>query len=101
MVIDRPEVYIDMINSLYEILEDGASSLPHDVKQLKKSLESNYDEEKIKTFLWVLREDAKETMENLQEIITYTEEIEVDMYEFEEKKREEYTSAFHRMFSLP
>lgn len=101
MVIYKEEHYRDMLDSLMDILDQDMDNIPFDARMLKKELEKNYRKDHILLCTYGFKEDIKTMIENLQEISSLMDEIEVDIEEYDEKKREEYTSAFHRMFSLP
>lgn len=97
MVITREDIFIDLVDSLVGILEEDASGIPYDIKKLKKYLEKNNNASDIRVWARILRDDIEETIEHLEAIREFAEEIieEVD----EEPK--EYIAAFNRMFSLP
>lgn len=101
MVIYKEEHYRDMLDSLMDILDQDMDNIPFDARMLKKELENNYRKDHILLCTHGFKDDIKTMIENLQEISSLMDEIEVDIEEYDEKKREEYTSAFHRMFSLP
>lgn len=101
MVVYKEGHYIEMLDSLKEILDNELDDIRFDTKVLKKALSDNCNKERILLRSYGLRDDIRSVIDTLQEIMSLTEELDSDIEDYDEKKREEYTSAFHRMFSLP
>lgn len=101
MVINNEEYYIDMVDSLKAIFDDALDDVTFDIKLLKKELKSNYRKDDLLLRSFALRDDIRNAIESLQEISSLMDELDGDIEEYDEKKREEYTAAFNRMFSLP
>ena len=101
MVINNEEYYTDMVDSLKAIFDDALDEVTFDIKLLKKELKSNYRKDDLLLRSFALRDDIRNAIESLQEISSLMDELDGDIEDYDEKKREEYTAAFHRMFSLP
>ena len=101
MVINKEEYYTDMVDSLKAIFDDALDEVTFDIKLLKKELKSNYRKDDLLLRSFALRDDIRNAIESLQEISSLMDELDGDIENYDEKKREEYTAAFHRMFSLP
>lgn len=101
MVITNEEYYIGMVDSLKAIFDDALDEVTFDIKLLKKELKSNYRKDDLLLRSFALRDDIRNAIESLQEISSLMDELDGDIEDYDEKKREEYTAAFNRMFSLP
>jgi hypothetical protein len=78
------ESFVDIFDALVDILQNEADYLPTSLRRARDELLKNVDRDEIEMWFRILKGDIDEVVEDLNEIISFLEEVEREFVYYEE-----------------